>query len=89
MQTELDDLLARLDRPDLKHVVVDFQRVSYFGTSMLGALRAMWGRAKAGGGKMALCNLSDNAIEVIRVARFDVLWPVCASRQEAMEALTP
>ena len=88
VQTELDDLLARLDRPDLKHAVIDFHKVSYFGTSMLGAMHAIWGRVRAGEGKMVLCNLSGNALEVLRVARFDTLWPICASRKEALELLT-
>jgi len=88
VQAELDDLLARLDRPDLKHVVVDFHKVSYFGTSMLGALHAIWARLRAGGGTIILCNLSDNALEVLRVARFDTLWPICNSREEALEMLT-
>lgn len=84
---ELDALIKRLDQPGLKHVIFDFQKVAYFGSSMLGAMHAVWKHVSASEGKMALCNLSDVEREVLEVSKFDTLWPVCASRDEALTAV--
>lgn len=80
---ELEDLLRQLERSGLKHVVFDFANVSYFGSSMLGAMHAVWKQVSAAGGKMAVCNLSDVEREVLEVSKFDTLWPICDSRDEA------
>ncbi|HUT10004.1 MAG TPA: STAS domain-containing protein [Thermoguttaceae bacterium] len=85
VSSELDELLERLERPGPNNVVVDFEKVSYFGTVMLGAMHAIWKHVREEGGKMVLCNVSDMGREILRVSGIDVLWPVCASRQEAIE----
>jgi anti-anti-sigma factor len=81
---ELEDLLRRIDESALKHVIFDFQSVAYFGSSMLGAMHAIWKHVHADGGKMALCNVSDVEREVLQVSRFDTLWTICDSREEAL-----
>jgi stage II sporulation protein AA (anti-sigma F factor antagonist) len=87
VRPELDRLLDRLREPGLKNVIIDFAKVSYFGTTMLEAMHAIWKRARESAGKMVLCNLSNMEREVLRVAGFDVLWPICSSREEAFQAL--
>jgi len=84
---ELNDLVTRLDDSGLKHVVFDFAKVSYFGSSMLGAMHAMWKHVSAADGKMVVCNVSDVEREVLQVSRFDTLWPVYDSREEALAAV--
>jgi len=81
---ELDGLLGQLQQPEVKHVVVDFAEVSYFGSIMLTTLHAIWKNVRAGGGKMALCNVSEVVREILQISQFDTLWPVCDSREEAL-----
>jgi len=85
VSSELDELLVRLKSAGPNSVVVDFEKVSYFGTVMLGAMHAIWKHVRQQGGKMALCNVSDMGREILRVSGIDVLWPVCASRRDALE----
>lgn len=85
---ELDQLLDRLEQSGLKHVVFDFEKVSYFGSTMLGAMHAVWKHVSAAEGKMAVCNVSDVEREVLQVSRFDTLWPIYASRDEALAAVS-
>jgi len=87
VSSELNDLLQRLKAPGSNNVVLDFANVSYFGTVMLGAMHAIWKRVREENGKMVLCNVSDMGREILRVSGVDVLWPVCASRQEAIEKI--
>jgi anti-anti-sigma factor len=84
---ELDEALDKLQPPEVKHVVVDFEQISFFGSLMLGSLHRIWRRASASGGKMALCNVSPTGREVLEVARFDTLWPICNTREEALRAV--
>ena len=88
VKPELDALLARLQPPQRQNVVVDLAKVSYFGTAMLNAIHAIWRHVRKVGGKLALCNVSDMACEVLRVSRFDTLWPICPSRPDALQRVT-
>lgn len=85
---ELGQLLRQLQEADCKNVVIDLEKASYFGSSMLGALNAMWNRVRSGGGRMAICNVSEVGLEILHVSKFDTLWPICSSRQEAIEKVT-
>ncbi len=87
VSSELDGLLDQLHQPGPKNVVIDFAKVAYFGTVMLGALRVIWRRVDDREGKMALCNLSEMGREILRVSGFDLLWPICASREEALREI--
>lgn len=88
VNAELEELTARLRDSGLKQVIFDFHKVDYFGSSMLGAMHTVWKLVAAGGGKMAVCNLSDVEREVLEVSRFDTLWPIYATREEAMAAVS-
>ena len=50
-------------------------------------LVSVWKTVRDGGGRMALCNVSAVGGEILRIAGFDTLWPICASREEALEAV--
>lgn len=84
---ELEQIIARTaDRQTCK-IVVDFHQTSYFGSSMLEALRIIWTRIEDREGQMVLCNLSPVGMEIVQIAKFDHLWPICATRQEALAKL--
>lgn len=84
---ELTGLLDKFEQSRLQNAVVDLEHSPYFGTSMLQAMTALWKRVRARGGKMAVCGVSDTGKEVLHVTRFDTLWPICATRKEALEAV--
>lgn len=85
VKQQWDDILAQLDQPEVKHVVFDFEKVNYFGSSMLEAMLYLWKRISTDEGKMAVCNVSETATEILKLSRFDTIWPICASRQEALD----
>jgi len=82
---ELDHLLRQLEEATVRNVVVDFSQVSYFGTPMLEAMHRIWKRVCEAEGKMVLCHVSDMQREVLHAARFDRLWPIYATRQDAIQ----
>ena len=87
VRAELDALTPELQRAEVKGVVLDLEEMPYFGTHMLEAMHLIGRPIRARGGKMALCNVSDVGHEILRTARFDSLWPICPSRQEALQAV--
>jgi anti-anti-sigma factor len=88
MNYELAGLLDEFEKADLRNAVIDLACAPYFGTSMLQVMTALWKRVRARGGKMAVCRVSDTGMEIFQVTRFDTLWPVCASQEEALKAVT-
>jgi anti-anti-sigma factor len=89
LQPEIDALLGEIAVGDVRSVVFDLAEVTYFGSLMLSAIQSVWKRLRPAQGKVALCNVSDLGRDILRIARFDLLWPVYASRQEALDAVRP
>ena len=88
VKPELDGILEQLRGPGVRNVVLDCEKIPYFGTTMLEAMLAIWRCARAREGKMALCNVSDIAREILGVSKFDTLWPICSSREEALRVVS-
>lgn len=84
---EVDDVLAELDELAAKEVVIDFENVPYFGSCLLAAIQRIWKHLNRFGGQLALCNVSEVGLDVLRVSRFVELWTVCDTRDEAKLAL--
>jgi anti-anti-sigma factor len=85
--TEVDEVLYRLRESGAKHLVVDFGQTAYFGSIILGSVLKLGTRLRDSGGGFALCNLSESGHEMLRIARFDTLWPIYDTRAEALHAL--
>ena len=72
---------------DESHVIIDLQQVARFGSSFLETLRKMWKVSKVRDGKLALCNVSDIGREILAVTKFDSLWLVCSTMEEALASI--
>lgn len=82
-----DVLLAPIRDQEGVLVVFDLSPVDYFGSMFLALLIRCWKLALARGGTMALAGVSDRAKELLRLTSLDIVWPIYATRREAMEAL--
>jgi anti-anti-sigma factor len=69
----------------IKNVVIDLNKTDYYGSTALGLFVKFWKRVTSRGGRMAFCNISDNERKILEIATLHRLWPICASRQEALE----
>lgn len=72
----------------VRNVVIDLARTDYYGSTALGFFLRLWKRVKTHGGHMALCNVSIHEREILEVTRLDHMWPICASRNEALRAVS-
>ncbi len=84
-KSQWEEIVRRIDDGEAKHVVFDFASIKYFGSSMLEAMLVLWKRIQPNDGKLAVCNVSDTANEILRLSKFDTIWPVLASREEALD----
>lgn len=75
----------RRDREPL--LVFDLSQVDYFGSVFLGVMLRCWKLVQAKGGTMALAGVSGRAKELLHITSLDFVWPIYATRREAVEAL--
>jgi anti-anti-sigma factor len=88
MAAEWRALQEQLDAPDVKNVVVDLGEIPYFGSTLLEWMVQMWKRAKTKGGTLATCNCSQIGKEVLHAARFDTLWGIFETREQALQSVS-
>jgi anti-anti-sigma factor len=80
-------ILRLLGNSTIRHVVLDFHKTDYYGSTALGFFVKLLKRVRELGGRMALCGLSDHGREILKVTNLDSLWPICASREEALKTV--
>jgi anti-anti-sigma factor len=80
-------ILNRLRKQDGPLIIFDLSAVDYFGSMFLTVLLRCWKMATAQGGMMVLSGVSAHARELLRITSLDMIWPMYATRREAMEAL--
>lgn len=85
---ELEEVRTDLRQGGHKALVVDLAQAAYFGSSLLEAIRILWNDLSACGGRIALCNASEVGREVLQVAKFDQVWPLVNSRNDAIKIVT-
>ena len=81
------EVLQQLANGTVKNVVLDFHKTDYYGSTALAFFVKLWKRVKDGGGHMAFCGVSQHEREILKVTSLDGLWPICASREEALKAV--
>jgi len=68
-------------------LVIDMSETRFAGSSFIELLVRAWKRIQSRHGMMALCAVQPFCHEVLSVSRLDTIWPIYASRAEALNAL--
>jgi anti-anti-sigma factor len=79
--------LQAIDDPSIKNLIIDCCRTDYFGSSALAVAVGLWKVIQTRGGRMALCNLSEQQREILNTTRLDKLWLLSDSREAALTAV--
>jgi anti-anti-sigma factor len=82
-----EEVFALLDKGTVTNVILDFSKTDYYGSTALGFFLKLWKRVKTRKGHMALCNVSPHELEILRVTKLDEFWPICKSRQQALQEI--
>lgn len=84
---ELDQIRQQRSEIGFKKLVVDLAQAPFFGSSLLELIRVLWNDVASQGGRLVLCNPSAVGREVLEVSKFDKLWPLVDTREEAISLL--
>ncbi|GIW88777.1 MAG: hypothetical protein KatS3mg108_3101 [Isosphaeraceae bacterium] len=80
-------ILDALDGIKAPLVVVDLTHLPVFGTAFLALLIRCWKRISNRGGTLALAGSSPDVLNLLKITRFDTIWPLYDSVPEAIAAL--
>jgi anti-sigma B factor antagonist len=86
VKDELGGLLDVLESGEVQTIVFDFGKIEYCGSSMLEAMRRLWKSLPKGNGKLIVCCVNSVIRDILHVTRFDTLWTVYDTREEALNA---
>lgn len=81
------DLFALVDEQARQKIVLDFTEVRHLTSSMLGVLVTLHQKSRKIRGKVVLCGLQPNLMEVFKVTRLDSLLRFAEDEAEAVRAL--
>ena len=84
---EWADLLEQADDESIQHVLLDFSALHYFGSVMLEWMVSLWKKLRTRNGKLIICNVSSVGREILHTAKFDTLWDIYESHEEAMSSV--
>jgi anti-anti-sigma factor len=86
-EEETKTVCQQLENEELRHLVIDLRKCEYFGSSTINLFVRFWKMTKKHGGQIVLCGLSSVEREALRLANLETLWPICSSRDEALETI--
>jgi anti-anti-sigma factor len=75
-----------MTKPGCKHLVVNLEKMDYFGSEFIGALVSMLREVKNRGNKAAFCAANAQMLQVLQNMSLFKLWPHHATREEAVAA---
>ena len=84
---ELDQIRQLRRDIGFNKLIVDLAKAPFFGSSLLELIRVLWTDLSASNGRLVLCNPSPVGREVLEISKFDQVWPMVNSRQEAVNLL--
>lgn len=84
---ELLEIIVNKQNSEPTNLVIDLAHGDYLGTAMLGAIVKLWKRVSQRGGRLALCCVSENVAQVLRVTKLYTVWPIYGSRDQALTSV--
>jgi anti-sigma B factor antagonist len=80
-----NQLFSLVDEDHRQKIVLDFTNVEYLSSAALGKLITMDKKVKAASGKLRLCSIRSDILEVFKITRLDKLFTIRENREKALE----
>lgn len=80
-----NQMFSLVDEDHRQKIVLDFTNVEYLSSAALGKLITMDKKVKAAGGKLRLCSIRSDILEVFKITRLDKLFTIREDREKALE----
>ncbi len=85
LHIEANSLQRKFETKQFTNLVMDLSNMNYFGSELIGVLIRLARTATNGNGRAALCGPSPKMLEVLDGMRLKKLWPIFASRDDALK----
>ncbi len=82
------DMMALLDKSTEQQVVLDFSKVQFMSSAMLGKLVQIHKKCKEYKVKLKLCGISPEIYEVFKITRLHKLFDIAADEASARKAFS-
>ena len=79
-----DELETLVKKHRLQKVVINFENIHYMSSAVMGKLVSLFKQLNAEGGDLRLCRISDSIYEIFKIMRFDKLFKICDTEDDAV-----
>ena len=79
------ELFALVDKDGRKKIVLDFTLVEYLSSAALGKLITMHKKTSTAGGKLALCSIQKDILDVFKITQLNKVLTLCADLDDALK----
>jgi anti-sigma B factor antagonist len=73
-----------VDEYSLDKIVVNFSGVTYMSSAVMGKLVSLLKKVQAAGGRLVLCSIEDSIYEIFEIMRFDKMFDIRPTEDEAV-----
>ena len=88
LHSETNAIRGHMMKPGTKHLIVNLEKMDYFGSEFIGGLVSMLREVKTRGNKACLCCANAQMLGVLQNMSLFKLWPHYETRDEAIAAAT-
>jgi anti-sigma B factor antagonist len=81
-----EDLFSLVDELGRKKILLNFSNVEYLSSAALGKFITLNKKVQASGGKLIMCNISDDIYEVFEITKLNRLFNIQKEEQTALQA---
>lgn len=78
------ELFGLVDQDGRKQIVLDFDLVEYLSSAALGKLITMHKKVSAAGGKLTLCNIQKDILDVFKITQLHKVLTLCTDLDDAL-----
>lgn len=80
------DFETMVARAEQKRLLVDFARVTYMSSAMIGQLMMLKKQCESAGVVLKFCNVCPSVMEVFTIMRFNKLFSIYKDEEKALKA---
>lgn len=83
----LEKKLSGLLEGEHPSILLDFEKVDYLSSAGMRLLLSETKKIKSKGGQLVFCRMSDEVMEIIKMAGFERILTICRNETEALKVL--
>jgi anti-sigma B factor antagonist len=85
---KLREALTQAAQQNKNKLIVNLEKVTYLNSTALGVLISAHANFVKRGGKIILCNVSKSIENIFVITKLTLVFPICATLDEAIKAIS-